>query len=109
MALVALICTIVGFWAAAEAEKVIGNHDPKQIVIDEWAGMAVSLIGVPPRLSSYIVAFILFRIFDVIKPPPARQMEKIPGGYGIVLDDVFAGLYSLIVYWILHSLLPAYL
>jgi phosphatidylglycerophosphatase A len=64
---------------------------------------------VPPRLSSYIAAFVLFRIFDVIKPPPARQLEKLPGGYGIVMDDVFAGFYSLLVYHVLHRLLPSLL
>lgn len=109
MALVSLVVSAVGLWAASKAEEEIGRHDPKQIVIDEWAGMAISLIGVPPRLSSYIVAFVLFRIFDVSKPPPSRQLEKLPGGYGIVLDDVFAGFYALVVYHVLHRLLPSFL
>ncbi len=109
MAIVSLVVTAVGLWAASKAEEEIGRHDPKQIVIDEWAGMAISLIGVPPRLSSYCVAFVLFRIFDVVKPPPSRQLEKLPGGYGIVLDDVFAGFYALVVYHLLHRFLPSLL
>ena len=109
MSVISLMLILIGFWAASEAEKVMGDHDPKQVVIDEWAGMAITLIGVPPRISSYVAAFILFRIFDVIKPPPARQLEKLPGGYGIVLDDVFAGFYSLIAYQILHALMPGWL
>ena len=109
MPLVSLVVTVIGFWAASKAEEEMGTHDPKQIVIDEWAGMAITLIGVPPRLSSYIAAFILFRIFDVIKPPPARQLEKLPGGYGIVMDDVFAGFYALLVYQVVHRLLPSFI
>jgi phosphatidylglycerophosphatase A len=109
MPLVSMVVTFIGFWAATKAEEELGEHDPKQIVIDEWAGMAITLIGVPPRLSSYIAAFLLFRIFDVIKPPPARQLEKLPGGYGIVMDDVFAGFYALIVYHVAHKFLPSLL
>lgn len=109
MPIVSLLVTFIGFWAASRAEDEMGVHDPKQIVIDEWAGMAITLIGVPPRLSSFIAAFVLFRIFDVIKPPPARQLEKLPGGYGIVMDDVFAGFYALLVYHVLHRLLPSLL
>lgn len=109
MPLVSLVITVTGFWAASKAEEQMGVHDPKQIVIDEWAGMAITLIGVPPRISSYVAAFVLFRIFDVIKPPPARQLEKLPGGYGIVLDDVFAGFYALMVYQILHRFMPSLL
>lgn len=109
MPVVSLVVTVTGFWAASKAEEDLGVHDPKQVVIDEWAGMAITLIGAPPRLSSYIAAFILFRIFDVIKPPPARQLEKLPGGYGIVMDDVFAGFYALIVYQVAHRLLPSFL
>lgn len=109
MALVSLAVTAIGLWAASKAEEEVGRHDPKEIVIDEWAGMAISLIGVPAQFSSYVAAFVLFRIFDVVKPPPARQLEKLPGGYGIVLDDVFAGFYALIVYHLLHRFLPSLL
>jgi phosphatidylglycerophosphatase A len=107
MALASLLVTVIGFWAASRAEKVLGNHDPKCVVIDEWAGMLVALIGVPPDLKSYLWAFFFFRVYDVIKPPPARQAEHLPGGYGIVLDDVFAGFYSLITFHVLHHFLPA--
>jgi phosphatidylglycerophosphatase A len=97
---------IVGFWSANRAERSIGDHDPKKVVIDEWAGMAISLIGVPALFSSYLWAFLLFRFFDVIKPVPAHQLERLPGGYGIVLDDVVAGLYALVSYHLLHSIWP---
>ena len=107
MAAVSLMLTVIGFWAASRAEEVMGEHDPKKVVIDEWAGMAVALIGVPPDLVSYAWAFLFFRIFDVIKPPPARQLEQLPGGYGIVLDDVFAGFYALITFHVLHTIWPA--
>jgi phosphatidylglycerophosphatase A len=103
---VSLFVAVVGIWAATRAERRMAVHDPKQIVIDEWAGMAISLIGVPPRFSSYLWAFLLFRFYDVIKPVPARQMERLPGGYGIVLDDVIAGLYALVSFHLLHSVWP---
>jgi len=101
----ALITTGIGFWAASEAEKTLG-HDPKAVVIDEWAGMLVALIGVPPTLFAYVVAFVLFRFFDVVKPFPAAQVERLPRGYGVVMDDVFAGLYALLTYHLLHGIWP---
>jgi phosphatidylglycerophosphatase A len=107
LSVISLMLIFIGFWAATRAEQVLGRHDPKQVVIDEWAGMAVALIGVPPTLKSYIWAFIIFRIFDVVKPVPARQVEQLPGGYGIVLDDVFAGFYALLTFQLLHALWPA--
>jgi phosphatidylglycerophosphatase A len=100
------VVTLIGFWAATRAEQVLGDHDPKAVVIDEWAGMLIALIGVPPMLSSYLWAFLLFRIFDVTKPPPARQAERLPAGYGVVMDDVVAGLYSLATYHALHYYWP---
>jgi len=107
MGVLSLMLTVIGFWAASKAEEVLGEHDPKKVVIDEWAGMAIALIGVPPDLKSYVWAFLFFRIFDVVKPPPARQLEQLPGGYGIVLDDVFAGFYALITFHVLHAAWPA--
>ncbi|HQH25783.1 MAG TPA: phosphatidylglycerophosphatase A [Oligoflexia bacterium] len=70
------------------------NKDPKQIVIDEFAGYFVTIIGLGGGIPELAAAFIAFRIFDIIKPPPARQMEQLPRGYGIVLDDIFAGAYA---------------
>lgn len=103
-----IIVTLIGFWAATRAEAVLEDHDPKVVVIDEWAGMLIALIGVPPALSSYLWAFLFFRIYDVIKPPPARQAERLPAGYGVVMDDVVAGLYSLGTFHLLHYYWPGW-
>jgi len=103
----ALIVSLVGFWAASAAETVLG-HDPKCVVIDEWAGMLIALIGVPVVPLAYVWAFLLFRIFDVVKIFPARQMERLPRGYGIVMDDVVAGLQALGVYHVLHFYIPTW-
>ena len=94
---VALVLTavliLVAVWTAHRASGVIGQHDAKEIVIDEICGMAVTLIGVPPDLSAMIWGFILFRVFDIVKPFPIRWVDKhVPGGWGIVMDDVLAGL-----------------
>lgn len=103
-----VIVTLIGFWAATRAEEILKDHDPKVVVIDEWAGMVIALIGVPPEWSSYLWAFLLFRIYDVTKPPPARQAERLPSGVGVVMDDVVAGLYSLGTYHLLHYYWPGW-
>lgn len=108
MSAAALAVCLVGFWAASAAEAVMG-HDPKAVVIDEWAGMLIALIGVPVTFGAYLFAFVAFRIFDVIKPPPAARAESLPAGYGVVLDDVFAGLYALVAYHLVHALFPAFI
>jgi phosphatidylglycerophosphatase A len=73
------------------------------VVIDEVAGQLITLIGVPVTWKSLLVGFILFRVFDMFKPPPVRQLERLPEGYGIVIDDVAAGLYALaIMHLLLH-------
>lgn len=68
--------------------------DPSIVVVDEVVGMWVSLFLLPLDLSTVIASFVLFRLFDVLKPPPARQVENVPGGWGIMLDDVIAGVYA---------------
>lgn len=82
-------------WVAGAAERYLGDHDSGKIVIDEIAGMltaGVLLEMTPPRL---IVAFFLFRLFDILKPPPARYFDqRVSGGAGVVLDDVCAGIYT---------------
>jgi phosphatidylglycerophosphatase A len=73
------------------------GHDGRQIVIDEVIGQAVSLFMAPHNIIGYISGFFLFRLFDIVKLPPARDWEKLRGGYGIVADDIAAGVYAAIV------------
>ncbi len=87
----ALVTFFVSIWAAGEAEKMFG-HDARKIVIDEWAGMFITLLFVPHTLAAYAIAFFAFRGFDVVKIPPARQAERLPGGWGVTMDDVIAGI-----------------
>jgi phosphatidylglycerophosphatase A len=92
----------LGVWSAGKAEKTLGRVDPGQVVIDEVLGQIITFIATP-RITwvGLVAGFILFRAFDVVKPFPARQAERFPGGWGIMLDDVVAGLYSLAVLLIL--------
>jgi phosphatidylglycerophosphatase A len=84
---------ILAVWSAGEAEKIYG-HDAKRIVIDEWVGMFVTLLLMPYTLKHYLVAFFAFRFFDVGKFPPASHFERLPGGWGVTMDDVMAGVYA---------------
>jgi phosphatidylglycerophosphatase A len=86
----------VSVWSAGRAEDIFG-HDGSQIVIDEVTGMAISLVFIPHRLGYFVAAFFLFRIFDIIKPPPARRAERLKGGWGVTTDDVVAGVYANLV------------
>jgi phosphatidylglycerophosphatase A len=93
---VALGCAIVGAcWVAGVAEQYLGEHDSGKIVVDEIVGflIATALQEVTPR--RLVIAFFLFRLFDILKPPPARYFDRqVPGGAGVVLDDVCAGIYT---------------
>jgi len=94
---------LIGIPAATLVARGTGIKDPQFVVIDEVAGQLVALIAVPLGWKSFLVGFILFRVFDILKPPPVRQLEAIPEGAGIVLDDVAAGLYALgIMHLLLH-------
>ena len=92
----ATAATIVSVWSAGEAEKELG-HDARKIVIDEWAGMFITLLFVPYSLINYAIAFFVFRALDVVKIYPARQAERLPAGWGITMDDVVAGVQSNLV------------
>jgi phosphatidylglycerophosphatase A len=70
------------------------HSDPSIVVIDEIVGMWTSLLFLPSTLTVFISAFIAFRLFDIVKPPPVRQLERLSGGWGIMLDDVMAGIYA---------------
>jgi phosphatidylglycerophosphatase A len=102
IALAALL-TLIGIPAATQVARGSGIKDPQFVVIDEVAGQLVALIAVPLGWKSFLAGFILFRAFDIVKPPPVRQLEALPEGAGIVLDDVAAGFYALaIMHLLLH-------
>lgn len=87
----------LGFLAvhvSGAAERMFGEKDPSAVVIDEIVGLQVALFLVTPSLAHVAAGFVLFRFFDVVKPFPARRWERLPGGYGIVGDDLVAGLYG---------------
>ena len=87
---------VVGVWAATEAERFFGRTDPGHVVIDEVAGQMLTLLARPAANWKWLLAgFLLFRFFDIVKPFPARRAERLPGGWGIMTDDVIAGLYGL--------------
>ncbi len=85
-------------WIANEAEKIYGMQDPNDIVIDEVMGYAVTLWGLPFTWVTVVLGFVFFRILDILKPYPIRKVEEwIPGGTGVVMDDVLAGIYGCIL------------
>jgi len=92
-----VVCVALG----GQAEREFGSKDPSQVSADEWAGQALALAGLPmaggdPLGSAIAVGlgFVAFRVFDIVKPPPARLVERLPGGWGILLDDLVAGVYA---------------
>jgi len=92
----AILVTLIGIPAATQVARSSGSKDPQFVVVDEVAGQLIALIGVPLAWKSFLAGFILFRAFDIVKPPPVRQLEKLPEGTGIVLDDVAAGIYAFV-------------
>jgi phosphatidylglycerophosphatase A len=96
-AIVALAATLIGIPAATIVARESGREDPGHVVIDEVAGQLIALIAIPADWRHAAVSLLLFRIFDIFKPPPIRQLERLPGGTGIMLDDVAAGLFALLL------------
>jgi len=94
LAIAALIALLGGIWASNTTEKLTGEKDPSSIVIDEVAGQWITLIAVAPDLMLYGAGFVLFRIFDIFKPWPVSWAEGLPGGFGVMMDDVLAGIYA---------------
>lgn len=104
-AIAVLIATAVGIPAATRVAREAGREDPGFVVIDEVAGQWVALLFVPPLWPNALVALILFRFFDILKPPPIRRFEALPNGLGIMADDLVAGGFALTsVQLILHLL-----
>ncbi len=94
---------LVGIWASTVVVETFKEKDPDYIVIDEIAGYMVSMIGFAPTWQHLLIAFILFRIFDIFKPPPIKIFEKLPSGLGVMVDDIIAGAYTWICMYILVS------
>jgi phosphatidylglycerophosphatase A len=92
-----IVVVLVGMWAGSRVERVLGRKDPGVIVIDEVAGMLLSMIMLPRTLPVLITAFLLFRLFDIWKPFPARESQALTGGVGVMVDDLIAGLYTLVL------------
>ena len=99
--LLAIVAVAIGIPAATRVARASHTKDPQFVVIDETAGQLITLIGAPLAWKSFLAGFILFRVFDIVKPPPVRQLERLPEGTGIVVDDVAAGIYGLVVLQIL--------
>ncbi len=95
--------TLPAIGAAHEVARERGEKDPSVVVVDEVVGQWIALSGAPTLRDwhVWVIAFLLFRFFDIVKPFPIRRIEKLPGGVGIVLDDVMAGVYSAVVLMIL--------
>ena len=93
MLLTTVVVSDLGFWSAQRAEKYWGV-DSAHVVIDEIAGMCLSLLFVPVTVVTVAIGFVLFRIFDIWKPLYIRRLEALPGGVGVMADDMLAGLYS---------------
>jgi phosphatidylglycerophosphatase A len=100
-ALLAGAVVLIGIPAATRVARAAALKDPQFVVIDEVAGQLITLIAVPVSWKSLLLGFILFRGFDIVKPPPVRQLEQLPEGLGIVIDDVAAGLYALLIMQVL--------
>jgi len=93
---VSILFFLYGIPLGSKFEKIYGK-DPKQCTIDEFVGMWISLIALPKTIGIAITAFFIWRILDIIKPPPARKLEKINGGFGIMIDDVVSAIYTLLI------------
>jgi phosphatidylglycerophosphatase A len=99
-----LIVYMLGAWFAGKAEEYYG-HDSRYIVIDEVAGQMVALFMVPVKLFPFLLGFILFRIFDIVKPPPVKAWESFRGGWGVMADDLAAGFYAVVILQIIRLFL----
>ncbi len=108
--LVNIAVAAVGVWAASRTAAYLRHKDPPRVVIDEVSGQLIAFAGFLGGLAalnwkSLVLGFILFRGFDVLKPFPARRAEWLPGGWGVMADDWFAGAYAAIALWLIHRFL----
>lgn len=98
----------LGFWSSSVAEKAFKTKDPRQIVIDEFSSMLLVYLFIPFSLKFLIIGLALFRFFDIFKIPPIKKLQRLPGGYGIMLDDIAAALLTNIILVIIRLCPPTF-
>tara|TARA_Y100000588_G_C14076216_1_gene848039 strand:- start:429 stop:869 length:441 start_codon:yes stop_codon:yes gene_type:complete len=102
---VLLLLLFLGVYSSHKVSKFSKEKDPSEVVIDEAVGMGISLFMLPHSLGIYLLAFLLFRIFDILKPSFIFHIQSLPGGWGIMLDDVIAGLFTLVIVFGISTIL----
>jgi phosphatidylglycerophosphatase A len=107
--IVVLVVIVLGVWVSSVVEKSSSKKDPSVVVVDEVAGMLLSYYLLPLSWRGLLIGFFVFRLFDIVKPFPCRRAEKIPGGVGIMADDLIAGVYTNIVLRLASLVWPALL
>ncbi|NQU26769.1 MAG: phosphatidylglycerophosphatase A [Candidatus Marinimicrobia bacterium] len=90
-----IFLAVIGIWASQLVESERGTTDPSDIIIDEWVGQWIALLALPQTWVSVVIALVFFRIFDIAKPWPIDNLQKLPGGWGIMVDDIVAGIIAL--------------
>ena len=101
--------SVVGIWASGVAARHYDREDPGEVVVDEVAGQLVTLLGTGVAWPGALLGFLIFRVLDIIKPWPANRFERLPGGLGVMADDLMAGVYGWILVQIAIRLLPGVL
>ncbi|HYJ96352.1 MAG TPA: phosphatidylglycerophosphatase A [Vicinamibacterales bacterium] len=104
---VIMLLFAVGVWSANAAERHFGGVDPAPVILDEVVGMLITLAFLPVNITGAVVGFLLFRLFDVVKPWPANRLEAVHGGLGVMADDAMAGVYGNVAMRLLVVALPA--
>ncbi len=99
------LCLILGLLTAGKAEQLFGGKDASEIIIDEFAGMLVSLYLLPATMGYVVAAFLLFRFFDIVKPRPIKTLEGLSGGLGVMADDLMAGVYTNLILQFVYRVL----
>jgi phosphatidylglycerophosphatase A len=102
-----VLLLVIGVWSGNVAERHFGGVDPAPVILDEVVGMLITLALIPVNVPGAILGFLLFRLFDVIKPWPANRFEALPGGVGVMADDAMAALYGNLVMRLLVAVTPA--
>lgn len=104
-----VVLFLVGCWAGTLTEAHVGAEDPGIVVLDEVVGMLITIALIPVTMTGAIVGFLVFRLFDIVKPWPARRLEALHGGFGIMADDAMAGIYGNLLMRLLILLIPGWL